>query len=84
MERVFSSHQLIEAARTRLNASSYPAVRGLSCASADGGILYLRGRVSSYYQKQLAQEAVVDLPGVVEVVNQAEVVGRIAARAVPD
>jgi len=35
----------------------------------------LRGRLCRYYQKQLAREAVSDLPGVVEIVNQTEVVG---------
>jgi hypothetical protein len=34
----------------------------------------LRGRLSSYYQKQLAQEAVAGLPGVAGIVNQAEVI----------
>ena len=38
-------------------------------------MLYLRGCLSSYYQKQLAQEAVAGLPGIVAIVNQTEVVG---------
>jgi hypothetical protein len=41
----------------------------------------LRGRLSSYYQKQLAQEAVAGLPGVVGVVNQAEVTDGSTATA---
>ena len=39
---------------------------------ADGRI-ELYGTVCSFYQKQLAQEAVFHLPGVVEVVNHLEV-----------
>ncbi len=73
MERT-SSHELTRAARKRLKSTSYPGIRGLTCECDDRGVLYLRGRLSSYYHKQLAQEAVADLPGVVEIVNQAEVV----------
>ena len=38
------------------------------------GILILRGQVTSYHQKQLAQEAVAKIDGVVQVVNEVEVV----------
>lgn len=38
------------------------------------GLLLLRGRVSSYYHKQVAQEAVRRLDAVDQVVNQIEVV----------
>jgi hypothetical protein len=68
-----SSHDLAKAARKRLKRTSYPGIRGLTCECDDRGVLYLRGRLSSYYQKQLAQEAVARLPGVVEIINQAEV-----------
>jgi hypothetical protein len=79
MERTSSSHELAKAARKRLKSTSYPSIRGLSCECDDRGVLYLRGRLSSYYHKQLAQEAVADLPGVVQIVNQAEVVYRANA-----
>jgi osmotically-inducible protein OsmY len=39
----------------------------------DGGRLVLRGQVPSFYFKQLAQEAVADLEGVEQVVNEIEV-----------
>ncbi len=74
MERTSSSHELTRAARKRLKSTSYPSIRRLSCECDDQGVLYLRGRLSSYYQKQLAQEAVADLPGVVQIENQAEVI----------
>jgi osmotically-inducible protein OsmY len=40
----------------------------------DGGKLFLRGQVPSYFFKQLAQEAVLGLGGVRQVVNEIEVV----------
>jgi osmotically-inducible protein OsmY len=39
-----------------------------------GGMLLLRGRVSSYYHKQVAQEAVLRLDAVEQVINQIEVI----------
>lgn len=38
------------------------------------GRLYLRGQVPTYYLKQLAQEAVVDLDGVLHIINEIEVI----------
>ncbi|MHB0961285.1 MAG: BON domain-containing protein [Pirellulaceae bacterium] len=67
-------HALAEAARQRLQNTSYRRIRGLTCECDDRGMLYLRGRLSSYYQKQLAQEAVAGLPGLAGIINQAEVV----------
>ena len=40
----------------------------------DDGMLILHGRLGSYYQKQLAQETVAGVEGVVQVVNEIEVV----------
>jgi len=82
MERT-SSHELARAARKRLKNTCYRSIRGLTCECDDRGVLYLRGYLSSYYQKQLAQEALSDLPGVVEIVNQAEVVAKVLATPVP-
>ena len=74
-----SSHDLTQAAEKRLKNAYHANIRALTCECDDLGVLYLRGRLSSYYQKQLAQEAVSDLPGVAEIVNQAEVIGRAVA-----
>jgi osmotically-inducible protein OsmY len=63
---------VIEVARKSLQKSPYTAIRYVSC-DYDQGVLFLRGRLNSYYQKQAAQEAVRDLEGVVQVVNQIEV-----------
>ena len=37
------------------------------------GILFLRGRLPSFYQKQLAQETIRNLDGVQQIVNRIEV-----------
>jgi hypothetical protein len=39
----------------------------------DGGLLRMSGRVPTFYHKQLAQEAVANLGGVLQVLNQTEV-----------
>ncbi len=62
-----------EEARERLRRSPYMPVRSLSC-EFERGVLRLRGSLSSFYQKQLAQEAVVGLSGVEEIVNEVAVV----------
>jgi len=67
------STDIAEDARRRLRASTHSgALRGLHCEH-NGGELVLRGRVSSYYHKQLAQEAVRDLRGVDVIRNAVEV-----------
>ena len=43
------------------------------CVSASRGVVTLRGRVSSYYQKQLAQTAAMRVAGVEQLENQVEV-----------
>jgi len=63
---------VIEVARKSLQKSPYTAIRNVSC-DYDQGVLFLRGRLTSYHQKQAAQEAVRGLEGVVQVVNQIEV-----------
>ena len=67
------SRKVTQAAKDRLLRSPYMTVKRVSC-EYDDGVLLLRGRLASFYQKQLAQEAVAGLPGVVHVVNETEVV----------
>lgn len=59
-------------ARRRLTRSSYRSVRDVACEYHEG-ILVLRGHVSSFFLKQLAQEAVREVAGVDKVVNVIEV-----------
>ena len=66
------SRQLTEVAQQRLADSPYFTIRNISC-EYDAGLLRLHGRVPTFYHKQLAQEAVADLRGVLQVVNQTEV-----------
>ena len=61
-------------AEARFRSSSYRALRGITC-NAEQGVLVLEGRLSSFFQKQLAQEIVANIEGVMQVVNQIEVVG---------
>ena len=61
-----------EAAKCRLQDRLDTDARKVSC-EYENGVLVLHGRVSSFYYKQLAQEAVGGLPGVTEVINQIEV-----------
>ncbi len=78
MEAGFSTpfDSVTEAARKRLHSSPYMPVRSVSC-EFDQGVLHLRGCLSSFYQKQLAQEAVAGLSGVEKVVNEVVVPGRL-------
>jgi osmotically-inducible protein OsmY len=65
--------EIADIAQDELRRSSYFELRDISC-DFSGGVLTLRGRVPSYHLKQLAQATVADVPGVIEVHNQVEVV----------
>ncbi|NUQ64461.1 MAG: BON domain-containing protein [Pirellulales bacterium] len=78
MERTgtISSNRVAEAARARLRNHPHPPIQEISCECDTEGRLVLRGRLPSYYLKQLAQTAVARLPGVEQVLNETEVVRR--------
>jgi osmotically-inducible protein OsmY len=61
-----------EAAMERLRDSPYNAIRQVSC-ECKHGVLFLRGRVFSFHEKQMAQEAVARIDGVTQVVNEVQV-----------
>lgn len=61
-----------EAARERLRRSCYLQLRQVTCHFHEG-VLVLRGQLPSYYLKQHAQEAVMELEGVEEIINHIEV-----------
>jgi PIN domain nuclease of toxin-antitoxin system len=63
---------VVEAAQERLRAVPCVSFRDLRCEYRHG-LLVLQGRVQSYYEKQLAQEAVAGLEGVGQIVNELEV-----------
>jgi hypothetical protein len=72
LERVDESVDVEEAARIRLQLSPYRAIRRCSCSFTDGE-LCLYGQVPTYHYKQLAQVALVGLPGVRAVSNKIQV-----------
>ena len=59
-------------AKVRLLNSPYRAIRDLSC-EYDSGVLVLKGRLLTFYQKQLAQEAVRAVVGKTKLVNSIDV-----------
>ncbi len=63
---------ILENASGCLRHSSYPQLRKIRC-EFDEGVLMLHGVVGSYFLKQLAHLAVVDVVGVQEIANQLEV-----------
>jgi hypothetical protein len=60
-------------AEKQLHDNPYHVLRNVHCA-VEGTTLVLRGSLPSFYLKQIAQETVVTLPGVSEIVNLIEVV----------
>ncbi len=60
-------------ARARLRQAPYQALRRVECRCEEG-VLFLRGRVPSYYMKQYAQEMVAGVSNVRQVSNDLEVV----------
>jgi osmotically-inducible protein OsmY len=70
---ILSPSRIGRVAESRLRNSPYAALRTVSCEFHEG-VLVLRGRLPTYYLKQIAQASVVDLDGVAGVANQIEVV----------
>jgi osmotically-inducible protein OsmY len=70
------SHRIAVAADERLWQSLYASLHDISCECDEAGVLFLRGQVPTFFQKQLAQEAVLRIEDVAQVVNQVEVVER--------
>jgi len=63
-----------ELAESRLRSNSYLALKNVSCDYREG-VLVLRGRLPTYYLKQVATAVVSGLPGVQHIVNQIDVGG---------
>lgn len=57
----------------RLRRSGYLALRDVSC-DLHAGIVRLRGRLPTYYLKQVAQAIVSEIAGVHQVINHIEIV----------
>ena len=66
------SRQVVKMAQECLSRSAEQGIGTIAC-HFEAGVLFLRGKLPSFYHKQLAQEAVRDVTGVNQVVNQIEV-----------
>lgn len=64
--------RLAQVAVERLRNNPYKVLSRVSCES-DQGVLYLRGRLFSQHEKQVAQKTVSAIKGVTRVVNEIEV-----------
>ena len=72
MLTVVEDPTITEMAMERLRDSPYNAMRRVSC-ECKHGVLFLRGRLFSFHEKQMAQEVVARIDGVTQVVNEVEV-----------
>ncbi len=63
---------IAEVAMERLRESPYKAMRRVSC-KCEHGVLFLRGRLFSFHEKQVAQEIAAKVNGVTQVVNEIHV-----------
>ena len=67
-----SEDDIAQIAEERLRKNSYFTLRNVRC-TCRGGVLYLRGRLPTYYLKQLAQRTVAPVEGLTRIENQIEV-----------
>lgn len=63
---------IVKQVQENLERSAYSALKTVSC-ECDGESLVLKGKLPNYYYKQLAQEAVRRIEGIVRVINKIEV-----------
>jgi osmotically-inducible protein OsmY len=70
--KVIDYSTITEVAMERLQDSPYKVLRRISC-ECKHGVLFLRGRLFSFHEKQVAQETVGGIDGVTQVVNEVEV-----------
>jgi len=69
---VMDAPAIVAVAMDRLRDSPYRALRKVSC-ECRLGVLFLRGRLFSFHETQMAQETVARIDGVTQVVNEVEV-----------
>ncbi len=70
--KVIDFPTIAEVAMERLQDSPYIVLRRILC-ECKHGVLFLRGRLFSLHEKQVAQETVAGIDGVTQVVNEVEV-----------
>ena len=76
MSQVTLAPTVAESAERRLREADFRFSRCIFCQYHEG-VLLLRGRVPTYYLKQIAQTVVADVPGVEQVDNRIEVFAAI-------
>ncbi len=64
---------VVDVAKQRIHHQPHLAFQPIWC-EYEGGRLFLRGQVPSFYHKQLAQEAIIAMADIDQVVNDIEVV----------
>lgn len=69
---VATSSTTADLARSRLYDSGWHGLKQVSCEEHEGAVV-LRGRVPTFYLKQLAQVLAAQAPGVEELINRIEV-----------
>ena len=67
------ANRVAHQARERLGNTSYHFLRFVDCCF-DDGVLTLRGRVPSFYLKQMAQSVLANIEGVDRIDNRVDVV----------
>lgn len=60
---------IVKDVKNRWVSSGFAPLKTIECACVDG-VLVIRGTVSSYYYKQLAQESVRGVKGIQQIVNE--------------
>ncbi len=73
LESTTGTDETADVAQKRVFRQPHLAFQRIWCEHA-GGRLFLKGQVPSFYLKQPAQEAIAGMAGVVQVVNDIEVV----------
>ena len=73
LENTISTNAPADEAKERIRSQPHLAFHRIWC-EYDGGRLFLRGQVPNFYHKQLAQEAIVGMDGVDQVINDIEVI----------
>ena len=66
------SQQIAEEAEDRLRKDPHVNGRDISC-ECNEGVLWLRGDLPTFYEKQVAQEAVEGVEGIAGIINDIEV-----------
>jgi osmotically-inducible protein OsmY len=66
-------HALLQRISSALETSPYVPHRKVRLETAANGSIVMRGRVESFFQKQMAQETLRRIDGVEKIVNQLKV-----------